>query len=103
MGPLFHYLPSIGACDRMGYNALLVGFPLLTLAIISGSIWAINVRGSFFQFRPWEIVILITWALFALILELRLTSGWRGRKAAYLSITGFVLVAVAFFGILWSS
>jgi cytochrome c-type biogenesis protein CcsB len=99
LGDLFERLPSIQTLDYINYRLITIGFPLLTLAIITGSLWAHSAWGSLWRWDPREVWSLITWLIYALILHARLLAGWRGRRAAVLSIIGFFTILVAFFGI----
>lgn len=99
LGGLFQRLPSLQILDEVNYKLITVGFPLLTLAIVTGAIWAENAWGSYWRWDPKETWSLITWFIYALVLHARLTAGWRGRKAAMLSILGFMSVIFTFFGV----
>ncbi len=96
---LFRKLPSLQVLDEINYHLITLGFPLLTFAMITGVIWAHSAWGTFWRWDPKEIWSLITWLIYAFVLHLRLTVGWRGRKAAILSIIGFAVVIFAFFGV----
>lgn len=96
MGAIFHRLPSLDVMDTLGYKAISFGWPLFTLGMITGSIWAVSAWGAYWSWDPKETWSLITWAIYLVIIHLR-TIGWRGRKMAYLSIAGFVFVLVSFF------
>ena len=96
---LFKRLPSIQVLDEINYKMITLGFPLLTLAIISGALWAESAWGSYWRWDPKEVWSLITWFIYALILHIRLTAGWRGKRAAILSIIGFLIVLFTFFGV----
>ena len=96
---LFQKLPSLQSLDEINYRLISLGFPLLTLAIITGVIWANTAWGTYWRWDPKEVWSLITWLIYALVLHLRLTVGWRGKKAAGLSIIGFILVIFTFFGV----
>ncbi|MEW5744274.1 MAG: c-type cytochrome biogenesis protein CcsB [Nitrospirota bacterium] len=96
---LFKRLPSLQVLDEINYKLITLGFPLLTLAIITGALWAENAWGSYWRWDPKETWSLITWFIYALVLHIRLTAGWRGKKAAILSIIGFVVVLFTFFGV----
>ena len=98
-GAFFHRLPSLDLLDRINYRCLTFGFPLLTLGIITGAIWAENAWGSYWQWDPKETWSLITWFIYAALVHARLTVGWRGRKAAWLSIVGFLAVLFTFLGV----
>jgi len=92
-------LPSLELLDDIGVRSVLVGFPLLTLALISGSVWAEHARGSFLTLRPREVWSLVSWLIFAGLFAARLSAGWRCRKAAILAILGFCLVLFTFVGV----
>lgn len=96
---LFRKLPSLQVLDEINYHLITIGFPLLTLAMITGVIWANAAWGTYWRWDPKEVWSLITWLVYALLLHMRLTVGWRGRKAALLSIIGFAVVIFAFFGV----
>ncbi len=96
---LFLKLPSLQTLDEINYHLITLGFPLLTLAMITGVIWANTAWGTYWRWDPKEVWSLITWFIYALVLHTRLTLGWRGKKAAILSIIGFVVVIFAFFGV----
>ncbi len=96
LGALFHRLPSLDIMDTLGYKALTFGWPLFTLGMITGSIWANSAWGTYWSWDPKETWSLITWVIYLVLLHLR-TIGWRGRKMAFLSIVGFAFVLVSFF------
>jgi cytochrome c-type biogenesis protein CcsB len=99
LGGLFQKLPSLQTLDEINYHLITLGFPLLTLAMITGVIWANSAWGSYWRWDPKEVWSLITWLIYALVLHLRLSIGWRGKKAAILSIAGFIIVIFAFIGV----
>jgi cytochrome c-type biogenesis protein CcsB len=99
MGAIFRRLPSLDVLDDINYRCLTIGFPLLTMGIITGSIWAEYAWGSYWSWDPKETWSLITWLLYAALLHGRLTVGWRGRKAAILAIVGFGAVLFTFLGV----
>jgi cytochrome c-type biogenesis protein CcsB len=99
LGGLFQRLPSLQILDEVNYKLIVLGFPLLSLAIITGAVWAESAWGSYWRWDPKEVWSLITWFIYVLVLHARLTAGWRGRKAAMLSIVGFVSVIFTFFGV----
>ncbi len=99
LGGLFERLPSLQTLDEINYRLITFGFPLLTLAIITGALWAESAWGSYWNWDPRETWSLITWFIYAIVLHARLVAGWRGRRAALLSIVGFLTIIVAFAGI----
>lgn len=96
---LFQRLPSLQMLDDINYRLITIGFPLLTLAIITGALWAESAWGSYWRWDPKEVWSLITWLIYAAVLHARLTAGWRGKRAAILSIIGFCAVLFTFFGV----
>ena len=98
-GAFYYRLPSLDVLDSMNYRALTIGFPLLTLGIITGSVWAQYAWGSYWSWDPKETWSLITWLIYAAVLHARLTAGWRGKKAAWFSIIGFMAVLFTFLGV----
>jgi len=96
---LFQKLPSLQTLDELNYHLITLGFPLLTLAMITGVVWANSAWGTYWRWDPKEVWSLITWIIYAIVLHLRLTVGWRGKKAAILSIIGFAFVVFTFFGV----
>ncbi|HTY20289.1 MAG TPA: c-type cytochrome biogenesis protein CcsB [Geobacteraceae bacterium] len=99
LGPLYQKLPSLVILDEINYRCLTFGFPLLTIAIITGAIWAETAWGTYWSWDPKETWSLITWFIYAALLHGRLTTGWRGRRAALLSIIGFFVLLFTFLGV----
>jgi cytochrome c-type biogenesis protein CcsB len=98
-GPFYHRLPSLETLDALNYNCLVLGFPLLTLGMLSGSIFARYTLGTYWRWDPKEVWSLITWLLYAVLLHGRLVAGWRGRRSAILSIAGFLVLIFSFLGV----
>ena len=96
---IFRKLPALQKLDELNYLCLRLGFPLLTLGIISGSVWASFAWGTHWSWDPKETWSLITWLLFAALLHGRMNSGWRGRKASLLTIIGFAAIMFTFLGV----
>ena len=96
---LFHRLPNIDVLDELNYRCLTIGFPLLTMGIITGAIWAQQAWGTYWSWDPKETWSLITWLLYAALLHGRLTVGWRGRRAAVWAILGFASVLFTVLGV----
>ncbi|MBW2318649.1 MAG: cytochrome c biogenesis protein CcsA, partial [Deltaproteobacteria bacterium] len=96
-GFFFRRLPSLKLLDSTGYASLIVGFPLLTFGIISGIVYAQMVRGQFWSWDPREIFAVITWLVYAALLHERLAVGWRGKRAAIMTIVGFLVLLFTFF------
>ena len=98
-GLFYTRLPSLEALDNLNNHCLAVGFPLLTLGIITGSIWAKQTWGAYWQWDPKETWSLITWFLYAALLHQRFTVGWRGRRAAIMTIVGFSAAMFTLWGV----
>jgi cytochrome c-type biogenesis protein CcsB len=96
VGGLYFLLPPLEVLDELNYRCLTYGFPLLTLAIITGALWSEYALGSYWLWKPRQIWSLITWFLYAALLHGRLTSGWRGRKAALFSAGAFGVLLGSF-------
>ncbi len=99
LGRFYRRLPALEILDALNYNSLIVGFPLLTLGMLSGSIFAQYTLGTFWRWDPKEVWSLITWLLYAALLHGRLVSGWRGRRSAMISIIGFLVLIFSFLGV----
>nr|QFK69021.1 heme attachment to plastid cytochrome c [Asterarcys sp. GP-2019] len=85
--------------DNLSYRILGIGFPLLTIGILSGAVWANEAWGSYWSWDPKETWALATWFVFAIYLHTRLTQGWRGKKPAIIASLGFVIVWICFLGV----
>lgn len=79
-------LPSLEILDQLSYRLVALVFPLWTFAIIAGAIWAEAAWGRYWGWDPKETWSFITWILYAAYLHARVTAGWKGRKAAWLSL-----------------
>jgi ABC-type transport system involved in cytochrome c biogenesis permease subunit len=92
-------LPSADELDLITYKTIAIAFPLLTLMIAAGAYWANKTWGSYWSWDPKETWAAITWLVYAGYLHMRITRGWRGRRAAYFAILGFAVVMFTFFGV----
>lgn len=92
-------LPAADELDRITYKTIAIAFPLLTLMIAAGAYWANRTWGSYWSWDPKETWAAITWLVYAGYLHMRITRGWRGRRAAYFAILGFAVVMFTFFGV----
>jgi len=98
-GFFFKRLPALELLDNTGYACIVVGFSLLTLGLITGFVYAKSIWGSFWSWDPKEVWSGIAWLIYAALLHGRLALGWRGRKAAIMSIIGFGILLFTFFGV----
>ena len=98
-GFFFKRLPSLELIDYTGYACIVVGFTMLTIGLVTGVIYAKSLWGKFWSWDPKEIWSAITWLLYATLLHGRTSLGWRGRKAAWISIMGFGILLFTFLGV----
>jgi cytochrome c-type biogenesis protein CcsB len=96
-GTLYHRLPSLNILDELNARALFLGFPLLTQGIITGSVWAKYVSGSYLHWNLKSLPLLLAWMIYALLLSGRYTLGWQGKKAAVAAMAGFFVVLASYF------
>ncbi len=103
-GSFYSRLPSLETLDSVNHYSLVCGFPFLTVGMITGSVYAQYALGSYWQWDPKEVWSLITWLFYASLLHERLAVGWRGRRAAIMSIIAFLILIFTFIGAsLWLS
>ncbi len=91
--------PEAKVLDELSYRAIAWGFPFLAVGIVSGAVWANYAWGTYWSWDPKETWSLITWLIYAAYLHARVTRGWRGKRAAYLSIAGFLAVIFLYWGV----
>ncbi|MGM0611571.1 MAG: cytochrome C assembly family protein [Thermodesulfobacteriota bacterium] len=92
-------MPSLNAFDRVNKLAVLWGFPLFTLGLLSGFTWAAIAWDKIFSWDPKEVVTIGIWLVFAYLFHQRLAFGWQGRKTAKLAIFIFAVSVVSLLGI----
>jgi cytochrome c-type biogenesis protein CcsB len=85
--------------DNLSYRMLGFGFPLLTMGLLSGAIWANQTWGSYWSWDPKETWALITWFIFAIYFHTRLSKGWSGFKSALLATFGFIIIWICYLGV----
>jgi cytochrome c-type biogenesis protein CcsB len=85
--------------DIWSYRIIGLGFPFLTIGIISGAVWANEAWGSYWSWDPKETWALITWLVFAIYLHSRLLKGWQGEKAAQIGACGFFVIWICYLGV----
>ncbi|MEN8134867.1 MAG: c-type cytochrome biogenesis protein CcsB [Thermodesulfobacteriota bacterium] len=96
-GFFYSRLPSLEALDSLNRHCLATGFPLMTLGIITGMLWTKQGAGAYWQWAPKETLSLVTWLIYAAIIHLRFTLGWRRRRAAIMVIIGFLVALVTLY------
>lgn len=91
--------PSLDILDDINYKAISIGYPLFTFgALFAGAIWAYKAWGTFWGWDPKEVGSLIIWLFYTGYLHARLQRNWKGNKAAVLSVIGFIMIMLSFFG-----
>ncbi len=93
----FKALPRRELFDEIGYKAAVITFPLLTVMIILGALWADTAWGRYWGWDPKETAALVTWLIWGAYLHARVARGWQGTRAAVLLIVGFVAILFAYF------
>ena len=92
-------LTLLESIDNLSYRTISFGFPLLTVGIIAGAVWANEAWGSYWSWDPKETWALITWLVFASYLHARITKSWQGEKPALIASAGFVVVWICYLGV----
>lgn len=92
-------LKLLQSLDNWSYRIIGLGFPFLTIGIISGGVWANEAWGSYWSWDPKETWALITWLVFATYLHARITKGWAGKKTAILGSLGFFVIWICYLGV----
>lgn len=96
---LYSKLPALDFLDHLNQQSIVLGFPLLTLGIVTGAISAEFARGAYVSWNPEQIWALVTWLFYFVVLLGRLTVGWRAKRAAYLTVIGFACVILTLVGV----
>lgn len=93
-----HWLPSAEMLDDVGFRAVTIGFPLLTLVLVLGSVWAHEAWGVYWNWDPKETSALFAWLVYAVYLHTRTLRGWRGTRSAYVLLIGFAAIVFCYYG-----
>lgn len=96
---LCYRLPSIEELDELNYRIIVTAFPVLSLGIFMGGMWAYEAWGRFWGWDAKETWSLITWLLYAVYLHMRMLSGMRGKRTMYVSMAGFASVVFTFIAV----
>jgi cytochrome c-type biogenesis protein CcsB len=92
-------LGLLESIDNLSYRTISFGFPMLTIGIIAGAVWANEAWGSYWSWDPKETWALITWLVFASYLHSRITKSWQGKKPAIIASFGFIVVWICYLGV----
>ena len=96
-GFFYHRLPSLDTLDTLNQHCISIGFPLMTLGMVIGTVWAFQLGGD--RGLGWHskiISAMITWLFYAGLMHLRFVKGWRGRQTALLTILAFCATLLTF-------
>ena len=91
--------PRGAAMETVMTQTVAFGFIFLTIGVITGAVWANSAWGTYWSWDPKETWSLITWFIYAAFLHCRYVRGWTGRRAAWISIVGFVSVLFTYIGV----
>src|SRR6266581_1798797 len=91
--------PGLETLDRVNYRCLVWGLILLTLGMVSGIVWAHTAGGGFWSKEPKLVLSFVIWGIYVVLLQGRMTAGWRGRWAATLTIAGFAVIVLSLVGV----
>ncbi|MFO0773359.1 MAG: cytochrome c biogenesis protein [Nitrospiraceae bacterium] len=100
---LYAKLPPLDFLDHLNQQSIVLGFPLLTLGIITGALSAELAQGAYVSWNAEQTFAMVTWVFYFIVLVGRLTVGWRAKRAAYLTIIGFAVVILTLIGVVIKS
>ena len=99
LGDFWAGLPALERIEELIYRNVIYGFIAYAVMIASGALWAKDLWGAYWSWDPVETWSLVSWMLYGLILHLRFSFGWRGRRMAWLVIWALISVFVVMFGV----
>lgn len=97
--PMYDKFPTLPRLDELIFRYIVFGFITDAVMIASGSIWAKDLWGSYWSWDPVETWSLVSWLFYGLVIHLRVTMGWRGRRIAWLAVFGIAGMVISFFGV----
>lgn len=98
-GGIYDRFPEPTELERLSYRFIAGGFIMYTLMIISGSFWANDVKGSYWNWDPVEVWSLISWLTYGIYLHLRITLGWRGKRLAWYALLAAFFMIITYWGV----
>ncbi|MFB0959444.1 MAG: c-type cytochrome biogenesis protein CcsB [Clostridiaceae bacterium] len=93
------HVPNLEMLDLISYRAVAFGYLFLTLVMITGAIWAQKAWARYWAWDPKETWSFITWIIYSIYLHMRVVKGWRGKKAAWFALIGFLCVLFTYIGV----
>jgi cytochrome c-type biogenesis protein CcsB len=95
-------LPSSSTLDSWSFRFVMIGFPIWTFGVMMGAVWGEHAWGRYWGWDPKETFSFIVWVVFAIYLHARVTYGWRGRRAALITVIGFAAIFADLYAVnLW--
>jgi cytochrome c-type biogenesis protein CcsB len=101
-GGVYDKLPDLASLDMFSYRFVAGGFILYSFMMVSGCFWANQVKGTYWNWDPVEVWSLVSWLTYGIYLHLRITFGWRGKKAAWYALMALFAMIVSYWGIPFS-
>jgi len=101
-GGLAERIPDTHTLDDLSYRFVVGGFTMYGVMLVSGSFWANQAKGSFWNWDPVEVWSLVSWLIYGIYLHLRITMGWRGQRLAVYAVLAVVAMIVSYWGIPFS-
>jgi cytochrome c-type biogenesis protein CcsB len=92
-------MPPLEALDELGFRYVVFGFVTCAVMIASGSIWAKDLWGAYWSWDPVETWNLVAWLAYGVLIHLRVTFGWTGRRFAWFALLAVALIVIAYFGV----
>lgn len=92
-------VPQKRTLERLNYRTIQLGWPLLTIGIVLGAVWADTAWGRFWSWDPKETMAFVTWLVYAFYLHTRTYGNWAGRRSIVVSLIGFAMVLLTYFGV----
>jgi len=89
-GRLWGRAPALETLDTLNRRCIAAGFSMFTVALVTGAAWLLQMPGSHGLLSPQYILASVAWVLYAVLIGARLSVGFRGRRAAVLTVFGAV-------------
>lgn len=97
--PAYLKFPGIERLDELIFRYIIFGFIMDAVMIAAGAIWAKNLWGNYWSWDPVETWSLVSWLMYGIIIHLRVTFAWKGRRQAWLAATAILGMIITFFGV----
>jgi cytochrome c-type biogenesis protein CcsB len=92
-------LPAAASLERLTFRLHAIAFPIWTVGIILGALWAEAAWSRYWGWDPKETWAFVSWVVYAAYLHARATAGWRGRRAAWIAILAWATMMINLFAI----